>query len=105
MAAIISAYIKTEIAHAGGDANLEARVGRLDQQRRMLAPETADDVSVGPSAPVVPVELQLGDTRLSLFTMLASFGTAQEIGLSDLRVELYFPSDDVTRQWLEAAAS
>ena len=105
MSAIISAFIKNEIAYLGGDANLQERVDRLDKQRRALVQETSDDLDMGPVAPVVPIELQYGDLRLSLFTMLASFGTAQEVGLSDLRVELYFPSDEVTRQWLEAAAA
>lgn len=39
---------------------------------------------------------------LSLFTMLAEFTSAQDIGLSSRRVELFFAADEATRRYFEA---
>lgn len=44
-------------------------------------------------APLVPLELRLGDQRLSLFTTITTLGTAQDITLTEVRVETIFPAD------------
>ncbi len=53
---------------------------------------------------LVPVELQLGDQVLSLFTTLTSFGTPCDITLAELAVELFYPADEATEQALHALA-
>jgi hypothetical protein len=37
----------------------------------------------------------------SVFTTIAQFGTAEDIALADLRIELFFPADEETRRALE----
>lgn len=44
----------------------------------------------------VPLELDAGGARLSLFTTLTTFGTPRDITLEELCVELFFPADQVT---------
>ena len=39
----------------------------------------------------IPAIFRNGDIRLSLFATLAQFGTAEDLPLDDLRIELYFP--------------
>jgi hypothetical protein len=36
--------------------------------------------------------------------MLAEFTTAQDVGMSERRVELFFPADDVTRAYFQKAS-
>ncbi|MEO1575381.1 MAG: helix-turn-helix transcriptional regulator [Pseudomonadota bacterium] len=49
-----------------------------------------------PLLPVLPLELALGDVRLSLFSTLSTFGTPQDITTDELRVEAFYPADAAT---------
>jgi transcriptional regulator with XRE-family HTH domain len=48
------------------------------------------------SAPFLPVVLCKGDLALRFFTTIATLGTPQDITLQELRVECFFPADEVT---------
>lgn len=48
-------------------------------------------------APVLPMELTFGDTKLKTFSMISSFGTAQDVTAEELKVETFYPADDFTR--------
>jgi hypothetical protein len=48
----------------------------------------------------VPFVLQVGDARLSLFSTLATFGTAHDVTLAELHIESFFPADKETEQTL-----
>jgi transcriptional regulator with XRE-family HTH domain len=45
---------------------------------------------------LVPCRLDVDGVELSLFTTLTTFGTPQDITLSELAVELFFPADEET---------
>lgn len=45
---------------------------------------------------LVPWRLDIGGNGLSLFTTMTTFGTPQDITLSELAVELLFPADEAT---------
>lgn len=53
----------------------------------------ADGLSV-----YIPIKLRVGETVLTLISMIAQFGGVQEITYSGLHVELFFPADDVTER-------
>lgn len=55
--------------------------------------------------PLLTVDMQMGDTAVRLFSMIASFGTAQDITADELRLELMFPADDSSRTLLLARAA
>lgn len=57
-----------------------------------------------PLVPVLPLTLILGEVRLSLFTVIATFGMAQDITADELRIESLFPADAATDALLRAAA-
>jgi hypothetical protein len=54
---------------------------------------------------LVPLRLQLDGVELSLFTTLTTFGTPQDITLSELAVELFFPADEPTDAMLRGTAT
>jgi hypothetical protein len=58
-----------------------------------------------PLPPLSPLELLVGNTRLRLFTMFTTFGTSQDIALQELRIDMSFPADDMTHDFLVAAAA
>ena len=58
-----------------------------------------------PPAPVLPLELARDGLRLSLFSMITTFGTPQDITTDEIRVESFFPADAATAQLLEKLAA
>lgn len=57
-----------------------------------------------PLLPVIPLELDIDGLRLSLFTVLSTFGTPQDITTDELRIEAFYPSDEETRHFFSASA-
>ncbi|MDA0351911.1 MAG: helix-turn-helix domain-containing protein [Chloroflexi bacterium] len=49
---------------------------------------------------LVPLRLAVAGTELSLITTLTRFGSPQDVTLSELAVELFFPADDATGVFL-----
>lgn len=54
--------------------------------------------------PVMPVEVDKEGLRVSLFTVIATFGTAQDVTTDELRIESFFPADEATEELLRALA-
>jgi transcriptional regulator with XRE-family HTH domain len=68
----------------------------LQELRPYQDPETlrgGEDLAL---LPVLPVEIAKDGVRLSLFTVIATFGTAQDVTTDELRVESMFPADAAT---------
>ena len=85
--------LRTESAAQGG-------VPALDRAARHLA--AIHQTQNQPLGPVAPTIYRMGGTRLSLFATISQFGTPEDLALHDLKIELYFPADDATRQAFEA---
>jgi transcriptional regulator with XRE-family HTH domain len=50
-----------------------------------------------PSGPTVDIVLRKDGREYAFFTTITTFGTAQDVTLSELRIESWFPSNDETR--------
>ena len=61
----------------------------------------ADDAAL---VPVLPLEIEKDGARISLFTVIATFGTAQDVTADELRIEILFPADDATERLFRGAA-
>jgi transcriptional regulator with XRE-family HTH domain len=55
--------------------------------------------------PTLVLRLRKDGTRLALFSMIATMGTPLDVSLQNLRLELFFPSDDATAAWFRQAAA
>jgi transcriptional regulator with XRE-family HTH domain len=51
-----------------------------------------------PPSPVLAMHFRKGQTSLRLFTTIATLGTPQDVTVQELRVECFFPADEVTSQ-------
>ncbi len=60
------------------------------------------DRVVHPSEPVLMHRLQLAGEELSFFSTVTTFGTANEITLSELSIEAFYPADEITKRVLSA---
>lgn len=90
--------LRAESARAGGIAELDATVAALSAE-----PSVAGFRPQGGRA-VVPTIYRMGGLRLPLFSTYAQFGSAEEIALSDMKIELMFPSDEAAHGVLLALA-
>jgi transcriptional regulator with XRE-family HTH domain len=54
--------------------------------------------------PVSTFMIQFGETKLSLFAIIATFGTAQDVTADELRIETLFPADAQTEAFFRALA-
>ncbi|HZU45054.1 MAG TPA: helix-turn-helix transcriptional regulator [Terriglobales bacterium] len=55
--------------------------------------------------PFMTINYKWNGSTLRLFSALTSFGTAQDIGLQELRIETFFPADEGTRTLLNRLAA
>ena len=84
--------LRAESASQGGVPELEAAA-------KGLAGHASVSSNVGPTVPTV---FRFGDQRLSMFGTIAQFGTPEDTVLEELKIELFFPSDDETEDVLNA---
>jgi hypothetical protein len=61
-------------------------------------------VWTSPPEPILSLEIVIGALTLKLFSMLSTFGTAQDITADELRVETFFPADETTDRFFRHAA-
>lgn len=93
--------VRSEIAHLGGDARLEKLAARLGAHPRLKG---ADLSAIDLDQAVIPTVFRLGDRRLSVFSMIAAFGSVQEVAASEIRIELMYPADEDTAGFFRAFA-
>lgn len=62
----------------------------------------ADMISFSDRGPILTTKIKAGEHVLTLLTMLAEFSTVQDVTMSERRVELFFPADEVTKAYFEA---
>ena len=55
--------------------------------------------------PTLALELRFGDINIALFSVIATFGTPQDVTTDELRIESFFPADDSSRMYPEALSS
>ena len=91
--------LRTESAHLGGDPELDAAADRLVEAFGAQSPH-----GEAPLPAVVPARYRAGGRVFSFFSTIAQFGTAEDIALAELKIEMLFPADEETRQVLAAMA-
>ena len=92
--------LKLELVASGGDPKLE----------EVMAVLGADPVFDDPAPhgigdePLIYLRLNVGGQAIGLFSCIAQFGTARNITVNDLRLELFFPEDEASEQVLRGLA-
>ena len=83
------------------------RLHNLEDELRQCLESSASQLdskmidSIDTKQAVLTTQLQVGDCVLSFFSIIAQLGAVQEVTLSEYKVELMFPSDDVTRHYYD----
>ncbi len=81
----------------------DAEYGKLLNKLLDLAgPIESSDLPDEQLLPVLPLELEQDDLKLSLFSVISTFGTAQDITADELRVEAFYPGDSATDEFFRS---
>ena len=89
VAAHLAARLRLESVHLGGDPVLEQAAARLASEGEA----SHRDGGVAP-APVLSVLFRVGGEVFPMFSTITQFGTAEDIALADLKIEMFYPSDE-----------
>ena len=88
------ARARRALARTPNDEHLKALVREIE--RHPATPKYFRERGGTTYQPVLPLRLRKDDLRAALFTMITSFGTAQDVTLQALHVETMFPADEET---------
>tara|TARA_R110000868_G_scaffold37022_4_gene130995 strand:- start:2680 stop:3525 length:846 start_codon:yes stop_codon:yes gene_type:complete len=92
----------TREAEALGGQEMKRVLGELAQYQDDDTLWAAEDANL---VPVLPLDIEKDGARISLFTVIATFGTAQDVTADELRIESLFPADETTEQLFRAMAA
>jgi transcriptional regulator with XRE-family HTH domain len=84
-----------------GGQEMKAVLADLSQYQNADTLWAAEEAAL---VPVLPLEMQKDGLRISLFTVIATFGTAQDVTADELRIESFFAADEATEKLFRAAA-
>ncbi len=87
-------------AEALGGQEMKLVLSELSQHQDAETLWAAEDAAL---VPVLPLEVEKDGARVSLFTVIATFGTAQDVTADELRIESFFPADKATEQLFRGA--
>jgi transcriptional regulator with XRE-family HTH domain len=87
--------LRTESAKLGNDPVLDAAIQALTQ--KVGSGYKTEQPS---HQAVLSTRYRVNGMEFSLFSMLAQFGSTEDIALADLKIELMFPADEATRELL-----
>jgi transcriptional regulator with XRE-family HTH domain len=92
--------LKSE-ALASGDADVQEQFAHYIE---LAGPMDESDQVNESLLPVLPLELNINGLELSLFSVISTFGTPQDITTDELRIEAFYPTDSKTEQFFESMA-
>lgn len=89
-------------ADAIGGEPMQATLRELQPYQEADTLRLAEDTTL---LPVLPLVLKRDGLRASLFSVIATFGTAQDVTADELRIETFFPADASTEQLFRSLAA
>lgn len=91
--------LKSE-ALASGDPAMQKRFARYID---LAGPLEVSEPLHASLLPVLPLELNIDGLELSLFSVISTFGTPQDITTDELRIEAFYPTDEQTAEFFRSA--
>jgi transcriptional regulator with XRE-family HTH domain len=85
-----------EVSLGASRALLDEILAYPDMPRRFVRPRDE------PPQVVLSLHLRKGDRDLRMFTTLTTLGTPLDVTAQELRIESYFPADEMTEDWVRS---
>ena len=74
------------------DQDLEDLVSELGES----LPASSGNVPDESGVPFIPLEMRAGEETLRFLSSITTLGAPQDVSLQELRIEAYFPADELT---------
>jgi hypothetical protein len=74
----------------------------LDELSQYQSAETLWSAEEALLLPVLPIDIRKDGVQVSFFTVISTFGTAQDATAGELRIESFFPANAATEQMFRA---
>jgi len=100
VAATLVRRIRREATGGSTDEHARQMLDEILAYPGMPGPPTAADES--PQLPIIPVRFERDGRGFTYFSTVTTFGTAQDVTLEELRIELFHPADEATRRAAQA---
>ena len=94
---IIADDIARDVARFPDDAVLQSLYERLIRTSASHLPTSRSEIR-----PTVMVAMQIGETRVNTISAIARFFGAQDVCVDELKVELVYPADDISRAFFDS---
>ena len=82
-----------------------AQIARTEALIRNVGDFLEADTKTESLLPVLPVEMNIDGLTLSMFTVISTFGTPQDVTTDELRIESFYPADETTREFFHSIAA
>jgi transcriptional regulator with XRE-family HTH domain len=102
VAADLLHWIQREAMSDGPGSEATALLGEL-QALAGIAGMTTPNLDRR-ALPFLPVTIRKEGVELNLFTTIATLGTPRDVTVHELRIESFFPADEVSAQWFRSRA-
>ncbi len=86
--------LRHEISMSGGSSKLV----ELEAKLSLCFPRNVSGINIAENQVVSPTILRVGDKELSFFSIISQLSAVQDITINEFRVELMFPSDEITEK-------
>jgi hypothetical protein len=93
--------LRREAARAGGNPELNELI---EEAAAHVQGGSRPEESAFTDGPTMATRIRMGHRVLSTISTVASFGTALDVTVNELRIELIFPTDDETEAFFRALA-
>ncbi|GIH09470.1 transcriptional regulator [Rhizocola hellebori] len=100
VAATLLRRIRREAVGGSTDERAQALLAEVLAYPGMPQPPAGPDE--GPQLPIIPVQFEGDGYSFTYFSTVTTLGTAQDVTLEELRIELFHPADQQTRHAAEA---
>jgi len=87
--------LRQEISMLGGSRRLE----ELEESLSACLSPNHDVINIGDKQVISPTKLRVDGSELSFFSIISQLSTIQDVTVSELKVELMFPSDEKTKEY------
>jgi transcriptional regulator with XRE-family HTH domain len=99
---VVRYFVRSVESDAAADGSAETaalweRLRGYQGVRDVMKTDPAD----APRTPVLAMHFRKGEIDLSLFTVIATLGTPQDVTLQELRLESFFPANEATAATLQ----
>mgnify|MGYP003683004309 CR=1 FL=1 len=97
--------LKDEAAASGDRSVKETFANFITTAGELNIDQDAVPATPGGLLPILPLNMDIDGLKLSLFSIISTFGTPQDITTDELRIEAFYPTNETTEQFFQSMAS